>query len=140
MSLRVGYRVDIFSGAWMESFKDQWNKEPDLINELAHIKFDSVIGYGFKAEAKPRGVIRVAKGEVTSAGDFEDETLNWDLRADKESWQDWIENPPGMMALGMAYTSQKLRFIKGDYASMIKDPSIAGPFIKSFIVMSRVKV
>jgi hypothetical protein len=31
-----------------------------------------------------------------------------------------------------------MQFRVGDYASMIKDPRMAGPFIKSFTIMSRV--
>ncbi|MCK5724985.1 MAG: hypothetical protein KAI84_20785, partial [Gammaproteobacteria bacterium] len=60
------------------------------------------------------------------------------LRASKENWQKWFKKPPGMMALGMAYTSRQLKFKKGDYVSMIKDPRMAGPFLKSFTVMARV--
>ena len=40
-----------------------------------------------------------------------------------------------MMALGMAYTRGKLKFNVGDYGAMIKNPAMAGPFIKSFTVM-----
>jgi len=43
-----------------------------------------------------------------------------------------------MMSLGMAYTTRKLKFQVGDYTAMIKDPRMAGPFIKSFDVMGRV--
>jgi hypothetical protein len=42
------------------------------------------------------------------------------------------------MSLGMAYTTGKLKFKVGDYMAMIKNPSMAGPFIKSFSVMGRV--
>ena len=42
------------------------------------------------------------------------------------------------MKLGIAYTSRKLRFAKGDYATMIKDPSLAGAFVKSFALMGKV--
>jgi len=31
-----------------------------------------------------------------------------------------------------------LKFAKGDFGSMIKDPRLAGPFIKSFALMSKV--
>ena len=36
-------------------------------------------------------------------------------------------------------TTRKLKFNKGDYSAMIKDPRMAGPFIKSFAVMGQVK-
>jgi len=32
----------------------------------------------------------------------------------------------------------KLKFAKGDFGSMIKDPRLAGPFIKSFALMSQI--
>ena len=130
--------ADLFSNDWMARFMDEWNNEPELANELAHIKFNSRIAYGFKNESEPRGIIEVSEGRVTSAGNYEGESLNWDLRAEPEDWQHWFENPPGMMALGMAYTSHKLTLKQGDYASMIKDPRMAGPFVKSFSVMARV--
>jgi hypothetical protein len=38
----------------------------------------------------------------------------------------------------MAATTGKLKFRKGDYGAMVKDPRMAGPFVKSFSVMGRV--
>jgi hypothetical protein len=43
-----------------------------------------------------------------------------------------------MMGLGMAYTTGKLKFVVGDYGAMIKNPAMAGPFIKSFTAMGKV--
>lgn len=129
--------AELFSNDWMLRFMDEWNNEPGLANELAQIKFDSNIAYGFRSEEQPRGVIVVSKGKVTSAGDYDGESLNWDLRAEPGDWKYWFTNPPGMMALGMAYTSRQLVFKKGDYASMVKDPRMATPFVKSFEVMGR---
>ncbi|MCK4708094.1 MAG: hypothetical protein KAU21_05705, partial [Gammaproteobacteria bacterium] len=77
-------------------------------------------------------------GRVTSAGEYDGESVNWDLRADPEDWQKWFDKPPGMVMLGMAYTSRKLKFNQGLYAAMLKDPRMAGPFVKSFAVMGRV--
>ena len=42
-----------------------------------------------------------------------------------------------MMSLGVAYTSRKLKFRVGDYGAMVKDPRMAGPFIKSFSAMGK---
>ncbi len=119
-------------------FQSEWNADQSLCAALAQLKFNSNIAYGVIGEPQPRGVLQVVKGQANSAGEYNGEDLNWDLRAKTEDWQEWFKNPPGMMALGMAYTSQKLKFIKGDYVSMIKDPAIAGPFVKSFKVMARV--
>lgn len=129
--------ADLFSNEWMKSFMSQWNAEPELADALAKINFNSVIGYGFDGEDKPRGVIKVENGKAVSAGTFNGETLNWDLRASADNWNKWLAKPPGMMGLGMAYTSRKLKFNVGDYGAMIKDPRMAGPFIKSFSVMGR---
>lgn len=129
--------ADMFSDEWMKSFLEQWNAEPDLSGALEKINFNSVIAYGFDGEDTPRGVITIENGKATSAGTFSNETLNWDLRASFDDWNKWMAKPPGMMGLGMAYTSRKLKFNVGDYGSMIKDPRMAGPFIKSFAVMGR---
>jgi len=131
--------TDIFSIQWMKCFQDEWNNEPGMAKDLAQIKFSSNIGYGFKNEEHPRGVIVVSKGKATAAGDFDGEELNWDLRANIEDWEQWFKTPPGMMALGIAYSSKKLKFKAGEYAAIIKNPSIAAPFVKSFMVMSRIR-
>lgn len=131
--------AELFSNEWMAKFKDAWNSEAELAGELAKIGFNSNIGYGFDGDAQPKGILKVENGHAVDGGPYNGETLNWDLRASADSWQKWIEKPPGMMGLGMAYTARKLKFNKGDYSAMIKDPRMAGPFIKSFAVMGRVK-
>jgi hypothetical protein len=60
--------AELFSDEWMQSFKDQWNAEPDLSDALAKISFNSVIGYGFPGEDTPRGVLTVENGKATAAG------------------------------------------------------------------------
>ncbi len=129
---------DLFSEDWMSGFQNAWNAESELAAELGKIGFNSTIGYGFKGEDAPRGILVVENGQATRAAAYAGEALNWDLRADPGTWQGWISKPPGMMGLGMAYTSKKLQFAVGDYAAMIKDPRMAGPFMKSFAVMARV--
>jgi len=129
--------ADLFSDEWMKSFMEQWNAEPALSEALAKINFNSVIAYGFEGEDTPRGVITVENGIAVSAGTFNGETLSWDMRATFDNWNKWLAKPPGMMGLGMAYTTRKLKFLVGDYGAMIKDPRMAGPFIKSFSVMGR---
>ncbi|TCK18968.1 hypothetical protein DFR30_2257 [Thiogranum longum] len=126
---------DMFSAEWMNGFKERWNADSDLAGALEKIGFNSTIGYGFDGEASPRGFIRVENGHVVEAGDYNNQELNWDLRATPESWNKWMKKPPGMMGLGMAYTSRKLKFNVGDYTAMIKDPRMAGPFIRSFSAM-----
>ena len=129
--------ADLFSEEWMKNFMQAWNSEPDLSDALAKINFNSTIGYGFDDEDNPRGVIQIDDGKAVSAGPYSGEELNWDLRASADNWGKWMSKPPGMVALGMAYTSRKLKFKVGDYGAMIKDPRMAGPFIKSFTAMSK---
>lgn len=131
--------AELFSAEWMQVFKDEWNKEPELADALQKINFNSVIGYGFDGDEQPLGVITIEDGQATSAGAYNGEELNWDLRASKDNWEKWIEKGLGMASLGMSYVSGKLKFKKGDYAAMIKDPRMAGPFVKSFTVMGRVQ-
>lgn len=128
---------ELFTPEWMESFMQAWNAEPELADALAEIDFNSVIGYGFPDEDQPRGVLTVSGGKATAAGAFDGQNLNWDLRAKSAQWEKWGKKPPGMAGLGMAFTTGKIKFKIGDYTAMLKDPRMAGPFIKSFSVMGR---
>jgi hypothetical protein len=130
--------TELFSPEWMQAFGEKWNAESDLADALAKINFNSVIGYGFENESKPKGILSIVNGRVVSAGAYNGEQLNWDLRADNEHWQRWLTRVLNMMGLSMAYMTRKLQFQVGDYTAMIKDPRMAGPFIKSFNVMGRV--
>ncbi|OIP71569.1 MAG: SCP-2 sterol transfer family protein [Oscillatoriales cyanobacterium CG2_30_44_21] len=130
--------ADLFSHEWMESFGNLWNADPQIVDSLAKIHFNSTIGYGFESDEQPKGVIVVEEGKVISAGAYAGQVLNWDLRADLSHWQKWTNKGLDMMGLSMAYMSRKLQFRVGDYTAMIKDPRMASPFIKSFSVMSRV--
>ena len=130
--------AELFSEEWMKSFMEAWNGEPDLAGALEKISFTSVIAYGFDGEDAPRGFIDVQNGAVVAAGAYAGQELNWDLRASKENWETWLKKGLSMMSLGMAYTTRKLKFKVGDYKAMIKDPRMAGPFIKSFEVMGKV--
>jgi hypothetical protein len=132
-----GKMADLFSDVWIKSYMEQWNSEPELSDALAKIGFNSVIAYGFEGEDTPRSYLNVVNGKVADAGIYDGQELSWDIRASFDSWNKWLAKPPGMMGLGMAYTSRKIKFVVGDYGAMIKDPRMAGPFIKSFTVMGR---
>lgn len=130
--------ADLFSDAWMKQYMQEWNNDGELSGALGKIGFNSVIGYGIDGEDAPRGVIKVEGGQAVSAGSYNGEELNWDLRATEDNWKKWMVKPPGMMGLGASYASRKLKFVIGDYSAMIKDPRMAGPFIKTFSVMGRI--
>jgi putative sterol carrier protein len=118
---------------------EEWNKEPELADALAKIEFNSKIAYGFLDDDKPKGVLTISNGKAVVGAAYNDgEALNWDLRASTDSWQKWLEKGLGMASLGAAYMTGKLKFKTGDYKAMIKDPRMAGPFVKSFTVMGRV--
>lgn len=128
----------LFSPEWMNQLKDLWNAEPEIKDKLASIGFNSVITCGFKGEDKPLGVFVVENGECVRAGAYNGETPDWDMRADRKDWLKWTKEPLGMVGLGTAYTFGKLKFLKGDYGSMIKNPAMAGPFVKSFGLMAKI--
>jgi putative sterol carrier protein len=128
----------IFSDAWMKQLMDAWNNEPDVKDKLAEIGFNSVIACGFKDEDNPRGVFVVEKGVCVRAGDWGGEKADWDMRADMKDWLKWVEKGIGMMGLGTAYATGKLKFKTGDYKAMMKDPRMAGPFVKSFGLMQKI--
>ena len=129
----------LFSQPWMSAFASEWNAEPGLRGELENIGFNSVIAYGFDGEDEPRAVLVVKKGVAVDALPYAGQQADWDLRAAESSWREWLAKPPGMLSIGIAYTAGRIKFLKGDYATMIKDPRLASPFVKSFKVMGRVK-
>ncbi|WP_253180929.1 SCP-2 sterol transfer family protein [Candidatus Marithrix sp. Canyon 246] len=142
MSFSQAADPDYFSPEWMNDFKDAWNKNSEITETLGKIDFNSTIAYGFKDDDKPLGVIVVKDGIVTTAGAYNDEELNWDLRAPKETWKEWLEaenGPTKTQLFRPAWLGGKLKFQKGNYSAMLKNPSMMGPFVKSFTVMGQVK-
>lgn len=67
----------------------------------------------------------------------EGEVLNWDLRASEDWWRQALATAPGYSGLAGAYLWGSLKFFKGDYSSMIVNPSMAGPFVHSFSIMGK---
>ena len=128
-----------FSESWMNSFQKAWNNAEKITQPLAAINFDSNIGYGFLDEEKPRGILQVKNGRVIFSGTYQEQILNWDIRANEALWEKWRQFPPNMTAIGLAYTMRKMQFKQGDYSAMLREPRMAGPFIKSFEAMSKVE-
>jgi len=129
---------ELFSADWMNALKDEWNNEPEVKDKLAEIGFNSVITCGYKNEEDPRGVFVVEEGVCVRAGDWDGETPDWDMRADPNNWRKWVTKGIGMAGMGMAYASRKLQFKSGDYGAMMKNPKMAGPFVKSFGLMKNI--
>ena len=130
----------LFSDEWMKQLKDAWNAEPEVKDKLAEIGFSSVIVCGFKNEDHPRGVFVVENGDCVRAGSWaeSDPAPNWDMRADIDDWLKWVKKGIGMMGMGTAFATGKLKFKVGDYKAMMKDPRMANPFVKSFGLMQKI--
>ncbi len=127
----------LFSDQWMNNFIALWNADNELVNSLQEVGFGSNIGYGIENEDAPHVVITVENGVATAAEAYIGQPLNWDIRCSEEQWQKWILEPPGILTLGLAFTSGKVKFRIGDYESMLNDPRMAAPFIRHFAVMGR---
>ncbi|MCN4145225.1 MAG: SCP-2 sterol transfer family protein [Thiohalomonas sp.] len=130
--------AELFDDEWMKSFQSIWNGEPALKDALAELGFNSVIGYGMSSEDSARGYVDIQNGEVVAAGSYDGQELSWDIRADQKNWEKWLSKGIGMAGMGMAVTTGKMKFKTGDFKAMIKDPRMAGPFIKSFEAMGKV--
>jgi len=130
--------ADLFSSEWAQAFMDAWNTDKEITESLQRAGFNSVVAFGLPDASKPSFVMTIQNGLVSSVNDASINDIKWDIRAKNDDWISLIVKPPGLMKLGIAYTSRKLRFEKGDYATMIKDPSLAGAFVKSFALMGKV--
>ena len=128
---------ELFSNDWAKKYQDIWNSNEGIADQLGKSGFNSVVAFGIDGEDAPRVVLTISNGQIVSAGSPTGELLNWDLRASEEEWQSLVGKPPGLMKLGLAYTSRKLKFKKGDYAVMIKDPGLSTAFVKCFALMGQ---
>lgn len=131
--------AQLFSEAWMNALGSAWNKDPKMIQNLEKVNFDSNIGYGYKDEEKPRGVLVVRDGKVVHAGVYTDQELNWDLRADLASWKNWLSQGFGLARLGKATTTGELKFVVGDYRQMVKNIKLSVPFLRHLDLMGELE-
>ena len=125
----------LFSDTWMQLFAEAWNDDAEMTASLGTEKFSAVIGFGCKGDEMPMGIVDVSNGEVIYAGDYRGQVLDWDLRADVDAWKEWLTEGFGFDKLGVAVSSGKLQFAKGDYRQMIRIPNIAKPFLRHFDLM-----
>ena len=132
------FMPELFDSDWAKAYMDIWNADQDIVGALENASFSSIMGFGFMDDEKPSFVMSVENGKVVSVMPRSKRELDWDIRATKENWLSLIVKPPGLMRLGIAYTSRKLRFRTGEYTNMIKDPSLANAFVKSFALMGKV--
>lgn len=128
---------ELFSAEWAKKFKELWNSGDGIVGQLKKSGFNSVVAFGIDGEDQPRCVLTVSDGQLLSIGKPGNEDIVWDLRAKAADWDNWMAKPPSLMKLGLAYTSRKLKFHKGDYAHMIKDPGLSGAFVRCFELMAK---
>ena len=128
----------LFSAAWMEALAAAWNADGKMLENLTENSFDAEIGFGFIGDDRPTGYLKISGGAVVVAGLHGHQTLDWDLRASRENWQLWLTEGFGLKRLGFTTTTGKLRFVKGNYRQMIRNPSMARPFLRVFELMGEV--
>lgn len=130
--------ADLFSTDWAKAYMDAWNTDTEIVSSLAKAGFNAVIGFGLVDEDKPAFVMTIENGMIITVSPKSNAKLNWDIRATEEDWLALIIKPPGLMRVGIAYTSRKLKFLAGDYAAMIRDETLADAFVKAFALMGKV--
>ncbi len=126
---------DLFSEEWAKRFSRKWNNNTEMVEQLAAANFDSVVALGYPNHSMPEVVLEITQGRITNTRCMELNNCpdtDWDLRAEPEQWEKWRGNGPGITGLGVAVASRQLQFIAGDYRRMIRQPLLAGPFLKFF--------
>lgn len=127
----------VFTADWARAYAEEWNRDSAFVQTLAEAGFSGRVAYGVPDESQPRVCLDVRNGKAVVVKPKPNELSDWDLRANDEQWRQWLSQPPGLFALGIAFTGRGLQFRSGDYPSMIKNPPIAGSFVHSFVLMSR---
>ena len=129
---------ELFTDAWMKQLQEKWNASTDITTPLATAAFSARIAYGFKGEDSARGMLVIESGKVSQAGTYDGSQLDWDLRATPEKWESWINDGFGITKLGPAVATGALQFVTGNYRQMIRNPSLANPFLSHFNLMKEI--
>ena len=125
----------IFSAAWAKRFSSKWNSSTEIVSQLAAAEFDSVVAFGYIDHPLPEVIFEINHGRIIHSDQYASGTdlvPAWDLRANLAQWEKWRGNGPGISGLGVAVASRQLQFMVGDYRKMIRQPLLAGPFLKFF--------
>ncbi len=126
---------ELFSDAWMKQLQERWNATSEITEPLSAASFSARIAYGFKEDDEAIGMLVIEDGVVVEAGSYDGSELDWDLRADADKWLGWIEGGFGLTKLGPAVATGALQFVHGNYRQMIRNPSLANPFMHHFTLM-----
>ena len=132
---------DLFtSDEWMARFKDEWNNEPGLSGAWKDLAYSNTFGFGFLGEDNPRCVVICEEGIATYVSSEVPGDLAYDIRAAESDWIKWGGASDAYSlhsTLGAAFTGGKLKFLRGDYAALVRDPRLALPFYTMFLVIGR---
>ena len=131
--------MEFFTRAWVESFAQKWNHDPEMTGPLAEIGFTAVVAFGYPNDADPSIMLEVKNGKVARAGLFnkvaQTPTIDWDLRALPEQWVMWQSKPLTLSSISIAVQNQQLLFKTGDYRKMIRTSALANPFFRFFKIL-----
>lgn len=127
----------MFSEAWLAELTREWNSDSVLASRLGPRAFDAIVAFGVPEEDAPRFYLGIRAGVVEEAARGVPDSPDWDIRASEKQWRAWFAEPPGLLALGVAFTNRTLEIRRGNYTAMIKDPDMADAFVRSFAVMAR---
>ncbi len=126
---------ELFTDGWMKELQEKWNASSEITGPLADAGFSARIAYGFKGDEQAQGMLVIENGVVTQAGAYDGSELDWDLRATPDKWLSWIDEGFGLTKLGPAVATGALQFASGNYRQMIRNPSLANPFLTHFKLM-----
>ncbi|KAL9646801.1 hypothetical protein ABK040_001223 [Willaertia magna] len=134
---------NIFTTQYMTNFQQEWNNDQTIPSTLSSISFNAIVGYGFPKDEFPKSLIVIKNGIVEEAKEFniendKDLILDWDIRCSLENWKYYFNKGLGMSGLASGYALGSIKFKKGNYLSMVKNPKMIGPFLKSFDLMGNV--
>lgn len=130
---------ELFSPDWIDELQTHWNNEPGVTGRLADIDFSAIVTCGFKGEDDPIGVFVIEDGECVSCGTYNGEEPDWDMRASHKNWMKWVSKGIGLTGLGIACTTGKMEFVKGDYKEMIQNPTLGKAFAKALGLMKKIE-
>ncbi|HAI69435.1 MAG TPA: SCP-2 sterol transfer family protein [Gammaproteobacteria bacterium] len=134
----LGVMSELFGETWMQAFALLWNTDPEITNALYEQRFNANIGYGLTEARHPIGVLIIIQGKVKSAGLYQGEPLDWDVRASIEDWENWLNKGLGLARLGMMLVHKKLQFQTGDARKILRTPRLATAFWRTFDLMSQI--
>lgn len=130
----------MFTEAWLTGLIQNWNSDRVIRSLLKLEKFSAAIGYGLTGKAHPSFVLVVKEGLLSHILKYNNQSLDWDLRASSEDWQNMIDSPPNITQLGMAYSQKRLICCQGDYSGMVKNINLSRAFVQSFKIMNQANV